>query len=244
LPDSPNETTVSFDEDIDLEELADTPLPLLATINKEYVRVEAIDTVNKTITLKRGAVDTQPQAHASGCSVVFLQTFQNLVRDGYTSGIDILVRLQTVGVTGILPIELVPTDSVSFSNRAIRPFPPQNVQVNGAYNRVIANWTGNLAFTWAHRDRLQATGAQASHYTQASFGPEPGTSYEITVDYYNSSDTLIGSGTTLTTTGTSLTVNTSSYTLPTNTAYVIVTLTSVRDGFKALYPFVARHDVP
>jgi hypothetical protein len=244
LPDNPADITVTYTDEVDLAELDNNPLPLLAAVNKEYVRVEAIDTVAKTITLKRAAVDTQPMSHPANSPLTFLQNFQNLLRDDYTSGLDILVKLQTIGITGILPLETAFTDAVSFQHRAVRPFPPQNVTINGVYNRVIADWTGSLVFAWAHRDRIQSTSVQATHYTMGSYGPEPGTYYELGIQFFDADDALIEEILPLDTTNATLTVNTADFPLPPDTAYVLLTLTSKRDGFEALYPFIARHDVP
>jgi len=244
LPDNPADITVAFSGEVDLAELENNPLPLLAAVNKEYVRIEAIDLTLQTITLKRAAVDTQPMAHPANSPLVVLQNFQNLLRDDYSSGIDILVKLQTVGITGILPLASAFTDEVNFQHRAVRPFPPQNVTIDGSYTRVIAAWTGSLVFAWAHRDRQQSTSVQATHYTMGSYGPEPGTFYELGIQFFGADDLLIEEVLPLDTTDATITVNTEDFPLPTDTAYVLLTLTSKRDGFEALYPFIARHDVP
>jgi hypothetical protein len=81
-----------------------------------------------------------------------------------------------------LAFALAPEDTVILDRRALRPLPPGRVQGNGSYApdpRALID--GDVALTWAHRDRLTQTSPVIADYTAASIGPEPGVTYALEI---------------------------------------------------------------
>ena len=67
----------------------------------------------------------------------------------------------------------------------IRPYPPGNVKVNNLMWPTVI--LGQIALTWAHRDRMQQTVYLVTQ-TEANIGPEAGTTYTVRV--YNENNGL------------------------------------------------------
>jgi hypothetical protein len=114
--------------------------------------------------------------------ILFLDEVSRISESQYVAGETLAVRLLPETGSGTLAFALAPEDSVTFEGRGIRPLPPGQVQGNGSYDPdVDALITGDLALTWAHRDRLTQTSPVIVDHTGASIGPEPGVSYIVEV---------------------------------------------------------------
>lgn len=163
--------------DLDLIEAGDTAL---ASLGDELVRVAA--TGSGTVTVSRGVLDTVPASHAAGAKLHFLGASASYGIDPteWLSGQTVNAKLLTRTGLGTLAEGVAPTDSLVMSGRYIRPYPPGNVQINAT--AWPASVSGDLAITWVHRDRTLQT-AYLVAQTEASIGPEPGTTY--TVRIYN-----------------------------------------------------------
>ncbi len=86
-------------------------------------------------------------------------------------------------------------DSYTFAGRMIRPYPPGNVRVNNVMWPTAI--LGQMALTWAHRDRMQQTVYLVTQ-SEGNVGPEAGVTY--TVRFYNENNALQKTVTGLTTT--------------------------------------------
>ena len=68
--------------------------------------------------------------------------------------------------------------SLQLDQRQARPYPPARVQLNGQF------WPealfGDLVVDWVHRDRLLQQDVLVP-WMDAGVGPEPGTTYQVTV---------------------------------------------------------------
>ncbi|RWB53629.1 hypothetical protein [Mesorhizobium sp.] len=137
----------------------------------EIVRVDAI--VGSTLNVARGCLDTVPQAHADGAAIVFFDDISNSDFEIRTAGNSVAVKLLTATGTNTLDLAEAPADTVTFDSRAIRPLRPANVQVNGiGYGLIISDGSGDLAGTWAERNRL--TELAPLGWTDATVSPEAG----------------------------------------------------------------------
>jgi hypothetical protein len=67
----------------------------------------------------------------------------------------------------------------------IRPYPPGNVKVNNVMWPTVI--LGQIALTWAHRDRMQQTVYLVTQ-SEGNIGPEAGTTYTVRV--YNENNGL------------------------------------------------------
>lgn len=174
------------------DDLSTIPVGSLMLINTEFVRVDSYDNTTKQTTLSRGMLDTVPQLHEIG-SRAFLYTDASFVEpDQYTSGDTVSVKLLTNTVQGRLALGDAPVDTVTLNSRIARPYPPGNLRVDG--NEQHFGWTGILAVTWSHRDRVaQQSKSVFTRYLDGDIGPEAGVTYTVEVYSYDENGTKSGS---------------------------------------------------
>ncbi|ALN88597.1 hypothetical protein LC55x_5351 [Lysobacter capsici] len=147
-----------------------------ALIEDEIVRVVAIDPQAQTATLARGCADTVPVPHAVGARIWFFDDFAANDPTDYSVGETVQAKLLTRTSSAQLDPALAPVDTIKLAQRQARPYPPGDLKLNGL--RYPASIDGDLAVSWAHRDRrLQAD--QLVDHGQGSIGPEAGTAYVV-----------------------------------------------------------------
>lgn len=154
----------------------------------EIVRVDAIDPSTGAITLARACADTLPAEHAAGSRIWFYQGNEAVDPTEYSDGESLSVKLLTNTGSQQLDIALATAMAVGMGGRAVLPYPPANVQINGVYFPVALTGNPLITIDWAHRDRvLQAD--NLVDWLQSNIGPEPGTTY--TLRLYGEEDTLL-----------------------------------------------------
>lgn len=201
----------------------------IAQIGDELVYVTAKTAT--TLTVKRGVLDTTPKPHATG-KVYFWDLYSGVFPDQFVLGENIDVKLTELTGRGELDLSEASVRSITMAQRAIRPYAPGNLRVNGT--AFPSGNTTALAITWAHRDRKQQTSYEVYGYPDASIGPEVGTTYSMTlVDYLGRTvATVTGL------TGTSHTFANSL--IPANGDKVTLTAFSTRDGYQSWQSVVAE----
>lgn len=158
-----------------------------AQIGAELVKITSVS--DSSLGIGRGVLDTVPAAHPSGTAVLFWDAFADSDGVEYVAGETIQAKILPTTGLGTLDLADAPEDSLTFTSRAFRPYPPGNVKIGGvAYPATIAG-AAQLALTWAHRDRLQQTGGDLVDTTEGNIGPEAGTTY--TLRLYGETDTLL-----------------------------------------------------
>ncbi|PHS21733.1 MAG: hypothetical protein COA84_15070 [Robiginitomaculum sp.] len=193
---------------VDLDaDVQDIRIGSLASIGDEYVRIDSVQVYSDafalpdafavndafataaTITLGRGCLDTVPQAHAIGETVFFWSDLPASDRVEYFGGETVDVKLRTATGAELLSQSDAPSDTVAFAQRAIRPYPPGNLQIDGNYSVVLVS--GVFSLTWAHRDRLiQTTGVYEDH-TYGNIGPEASVTYRFVAEMLDQSGVVI-----------------------------------------------------
>lgn len=183
----PTDTVLAIANGVDLD-LVETGDTALASLGGELLRITA--TGSGTVTAVRGVLDTVPASHASGTKIHFLGASASYGLDPteWVSGQTINAKLLTRTGLGQLAEGSAPTDTLVVAHRYIRPYPPGNVQINAA--AWPTSVSGDLAITWAHRDRTLQT-AYLVAQTEASIGPEPGTTYTVRIYNAQTGGTLI-----------------------------------------------------
>lgn len=159
----------------------------------EWARVTAVDVEAGSVTVARGYLDTTPALATWPLgTLVWIAAADEAVGELlYGDGDAVIVAAATVSPDAALDPALSPTDTVTLANRANRPLPPGNVQVNGeAYPSSIS---GALIVTWAHRDRFTQP-ADVAQTDATDYGPEAGTTYNVFA-YDAGTDTLLDSDT-------------------------------------------------
>lgn len=148
-------------------------------IDEEIMAVVAID--EEEITVKRGCLDTVPFPHDAGASIFFWDTYGQSSPIEYVASDEIAVRLLTVTGSGQLLLTEAATDVVEMASRAIRPYPPANLEIEGEYYPANFQLPTVAELTWNHRDRTQQTSAALIGEGDGNIGPEAGTTYEVSV---------------------------------------------------------------
>ena len=231
--------------DVDLVEVG-----TIAQIDDELVRVDevVIDSAGDATSIRvgRGVLDTTPDVHIldsssernAGDTIIFWGESYATDEQIYTASDELDVQILTRLSEDVLATVDAPTDSVTMRSRAIRPYPPGQLRIDGEaypdeFETSAIEYDGNNTITWAHRDRLQQTDGSFYDYREDSIGPEAGTTYILRIEAFNASndslgiflDVNVGSGTT--------------FTGDSNTAYDSNALDSNNDGL-AVPPLGAR----
>jgi hypothetical protein len=149
------------------------------TVNNEIMVYQSYDEETGLLTVKRGALDTVPQNHLAGSVLYFADDFITVDPTEYVTGEIINVKALTTTPSGILGLDDTEAQQVEIQARAIRPYPPANVKINGEY------WPeevqGYLELNWAHRNRLQQSGGAGIGYFDAGVTIENGVTYKLAV---------------------------------------------------------------
>lgn len=171
--------TLSLLNGIDLDELSGAGY---LQIDDEIIGYSSANTSGLISGLARGAFDTIPALHTVGSPAFFIKDYLDYPSTSYTSGESLGVKLTSTSSKGELPLAAAPTDTVVMANRAIRPYPPANVQVDGEtiFQTLDRPDTNIIAITWAHRDRLLQQD-QVVGWDQTDIGPEAGVAYDLNV---------------------------------------------------------------
>lgn len=101
----------------------------------EIVRVDALY-ANGLCSLARGCVDTLPQAHAAGTSILFMGDDHGTDAREYAASEVLSVKLTVKAGAEEQPLASATAHSVTFASRQARPYVQGNVQVGGV--RVLA----------------------------------------------------------------------------------------------------------
>ena len=169
------DTVLVYGSEVDIDQVE---MDEYGYLDDEVVAVKAIDTGAKTVTVARGVLDTVPQAHAAGTRLWFADGWAAVDK---TERVDAEVvdakMLPTTGL-GTLNEASATALQITLDNRYQRPYAPGNVKANGvSYNPATS---GDIAFTWAHRDRTLQT-AYLVEQSEGDIGPEAGTTYTLRV---------------------------------------------------------------
>jgi hypothetical protein len=145
-----------------------------AVAGTEVLVVEAA--TETEVTVGRAAMDTVPVKHLAGERILFSGPYTRNDAWTYAAGQTTSIKLLTNTGQGELDAGLAPVDSVTFDQRAERPYPPANITLNGDY--WAADVHGDINVAWAHRNRV-TQGATLVDWYAGSITPEVGTTYDI-----------------------------------------------------------------
>jgi len=141
----------------------------------EWMVFQGVDPYTGVISVKRGALDTPPQEWGLDTKLYFCGTDVAFDETEYVAGEEVLVSVLTTTPSGVL--EQGGSIPVEMKARAIRPYPPANVKINGAYwpeTQLISN---NIVLTWMHRNREQQTGGEIIGWYEGDVTIENGVTY-------------------------------------------------------------------
>ena len=169
-----------------------------------------------------------PEPHTAGTRLFFWDTFNFLDDTEYASGESIDVKVAPVTGLGSLDLADIDAESLTFDQRAYRPYPPGNLLIE-AESYGAGPYEEELSIAWAHRDRTQQTGGIIYDHTFGNIGPEAGVVYKVLgyIDgvLVHTEDDIIGTSTTWT---------------PTDDGLVRIEVWSKRDGLLSMQ--AAHHE--
>lgn len=208
-----------------------------AYLGEEVVAVRQVTTT--AVVCDRGVLDTTPAAWAAGTRLWFAEGFQAVDPTEWTSGVTVEARALPTTGRGTLAEADAPTNALTLTGRAARPYPPGRVRINGA--AWPAAVVGDVVLAWAGRDRTQQT-AYLVTQDETAIGPEAGVT--TTVRIYRAADgallrTLAGiTASTLTYSRTQEDADNGGGPVP----RLRITLTAVRDGLESWQPQLREVD--
>lgn len=183
------------------------------------------------LTVGRGCLDTVPQGHLAGSDILFWQAEAEVDDTRYVDGESLDVKLLTVTARGEQDIDSALVDTLTFSSRAIRPYPPGNFRLNGLYE--VPDLQSDVILTWAHRDRLFQTTLAVEDHTAGNIGPEAGTTYRVRVEALDNLGAVISTVTDENVGGVTTYDWDDATPLPAGVSELRFSVTSVRDGYES-----------
>ena len=205
----------------------------LILLNDELMGFVSFDAETKVLTVKRGVLDSgMPKKHASGTLFVF--DLPDVAFDSTQYAQSEVVEAQVLTTTPSGVQELSGNgQAIEIQSRAIRPYPPANVKINGGY------WPEeietDLIITWVDRNRVQQTGGEILGWFDGGVTIEPGTQTHLTLVQLDENQTELATSNANLTGATIYTMPIS--TMQANTRFARITLKTVRDGYECLQPF-------
>lgn len=201
-------------------------------INDEIMVYQSYDTETKVLTVKRGAFGV-PQNHAVNSILYFADDFIAVDQTLYVQSEIVNAKVLTTTPSGVLAFDDAATHEVEFNAKAIRPYPPANVKINGEY--WPAEIETDLILTWVDRNRLQQTGGEILGWFDGGVTIEPNTQTHLVLSQ------LDGNNVELATSNANVTGATS-YTMPisstqADTRFVKIILKTIRDGYESYQSF-------
>lgn len=225
------ETTSSFTVAGSLTQAANSNNLIL--LNDELMGFVSFDNETKVLTVKRGVLDTVPKKHSGGSLFVFDLPDVAFDSTQYSQSEIVEAQVLTTTPSGIQDL-LGYGQDIEIQSRAIRPYPPANVKINGEY--WPAEIETNLVITWVDRNRVQQTGGGILGWFEGGVTIEPNTQTHLILTQLDENDLELA------TTNANLT-GTTSYTFPissmqTDARKVRVILKTLRDSYECLNPFI------
>lgn len=202
-------------------------------INDETMVYQSYDTETKVLAVKRGALDSIPQNHATNSILYFADDFVAVDQNLYVEGETIDVKVLTTTPSGVLALDDAANSKVAFKARAIRPYPPANVKINGKYWPAYIDT--DLTIQWVNRNRAQQTGGEILGWFEAGVNLEPNTATMLVIIERDTNMQELATNSLNVTAVNSHTLQRSL--MQPDTEYLDITLSTVRDGYSCMNPF-------
>ena len=151
-------------------------------IDDEILFVESRN--GNELIVKRGCLDTIPEMHSQNSRVYFCGGQLMLKSEEYNKGDKVDCRIITITSTNLLDIADATGRVVDITGRAIRPYPPANVTINGSY--YPASIIGKtIEINWSSRNRLQQTSGTMVGWYEGNVTVENGVKYRVILRHFS-----------------------------------------------------------
>lgn len=224
------ETTSSFTVAGSLTQTANSNNLIL--LNDEWMGFVRFDVETKVLTVKRGVLDTIPKKHSSGSLFVFDLPDVAFDSTQYAQSEVVDAQVLTTTPSGIQELSEIGR-AIEIKARAIRPYPPANVKINGLF--MPAYFDDDFILTWSDRNRLQQTGGELLGYFDAGITLEENTQTLLTVIELDATNVELATHSVNVTASNSFTLLES--VMQVNTRSLHINLKTVRDGYECSYAF-------
>ena len=220
------------------KKIANVPIGTLIQCGREWLTglaewmvFQGVDPYTGIISVKRGALDTQPQEWDLGLKLYFCGNDVAYDETEYVSGEEVLVSALTATPSGVL--EQKGSNQVEMKARAIRPYPPANVKINGEYWPTEIET--DLVLTWVDRNRLQQTGGSILGWFDSSVTLETGATYQLILIEIDENDIELRTRNLRLGALNTYTLATSA--MQVNTRKIEIILKSIREGYECYQAF-------
>lgn len=203
-------------------------------VNDEIMAFVSFDTATNILTVKRGCFDTVPQKHNAGSKIFGWDNYSGIDDLEYLSGEVLSLKALTLTGSDVLGINEATAHNLSLSSRAIRPYPPANVKINGEY--WPAEIETDLVVTWVDRNRLQQTGGEILGWFDGGVAIETNTTTQLVLTQYDENQVELATNSANVTGTNTYTFSISAMQPDTRTIEVI--LKTTRDGYECIHAFV------
>lgn len=201
----------------------------LIFLNDEWMSY--VNHTDTTLIVKRGLLDTHPKTIGNGSQLFICGDNIANSETEFTAGESQAFEVVTVTPSGVSPSAF---STIEFNARAIRPYPPQNVRVDGEYFGEI--FSGDLTIEWSHRNRQQQTSpTQHIDWYDGSVTLEEGVTYVLKISQYDSNEVLVSEDTQNIGTVDNYTFLESEF--EPSTVKITFELKTIRGEYECLYPF-------
>ena len=202
-------------------------------VNKEIMAFVSFDAATNILTVKRGCFDTVPQKHDAGSKIFGWDNYSGIDDIEYLSGEVLSLKALTLTGSDVLELNESTAHNLILSGRAIRPYPPANVKINGEY--FPQEIETDLILTWVDRNRQQQTGGEPLSFYDGGIAIEANTQTHLILAQLDENQIELA------TTNANLT-GAASYTMPisvmqADARFVKITLKTFRDDYECLQPF-------
>lgn len=197
----------------------------------EWMVFQGIDAYTGVVSVKRGALDSLPQDWGIDTKLYFCGNDVAYDQTEYVSGEEVLVSALTTTPSGML--ENKGSIAIEMNARAIRPYPPANVKINGKYWPTY--FEDDLVITWVDRNRLQQTGGSILGWFDGGVTLEPDTQTMLTITEYDANNIELSTQSANVTEVNTFTLLESG--MSAGVRKIEITLKTVRDGYECLNPF-------
>lgn len=204
----------------------------LILLNGELMGFVAFDDATKVLTVKRGVLDTVPKKHGSGYLFVFDLPDVAFDSTQYAQSEVVEAQVLTTTPSGIQELS-ENSQAIEIRSRAIRPYPPANVKINGEYwpNEIETD----LVVTWVDRNRVQQTGGEIIGWYESGVTIESGVTYQLILVERDENEVELRTQNLSLGALNAFTFATSS--MDANTRTIEITLKSSRDGYESYSAF-------
>ncbi|MEG1695606.1 MAG: phage tail protein [Acinetobacter sp.] len=235
--------TLVLDEDIDyldtsfavknIDSIGAATVGSCIVLRDEIMVYQSYNPTTKVLTVKRGALDTVPQKHLSDNTFFFYDAYPSFDTTQYVDGETVNAKSLTTTPSSVLNIADAPELPLEINARAIRPYPPANIKINGQY--YLDEIASDLILTWVDRNRTQQTGGDILGWTESTVTIESGTQTWITIKELDADDVVLATHN-INATGLN-TYTFASSIAQANTKFLDLTLKTVRDGYDSYQQF-------